>query len=110
MDQIINQLVHNFDFALMLVINVVTYIAIKILDELNGEKVPTTWQKRLIFVASAIIVGAVYGLTTDISINIIINSCIIAPVAWSWLAKPIANKFGIDYKQKQSENQSEKSN
>lgn len=101
MEQIISQLVHNFDFALMLVINVVTYVLIKVLDEVNGEKVPTVWQKRLIFVAAAIVIGVVYKFTTDISVNVIINSCIIAPVAWSWLAKPLANKFGIDYKQKQ---------
>ena len=42
--------------------------------------------------------GILYKYITDIHTNIIINSCIIAPVAWSWLAKPIANKFGIDYK------------
>ena len=29
---------------------------------------------------------------------IIFNSCIIAPVSWSWIAKPILNKLGIDYK------------
>ena len=40
----------------------------------------------------------VYKFTTNIPVNIIVNSCIIAPVAWSWLAKPIAGKFGIDYK------------
>ena len=99
MEQIINQLIHNFDFALMLIINAVTYGAIKLFDELNGEKVPTVWQKRIIFVATAITIGGAYKCTTDVDTNIIINSCIIAPVAWSWLAKPIATKLGIDYKQ-----------
>lgn len=100
MEQIINQLVHNFDFALMVVINVVTYGIIKLWDELNGDKVPTVWQKRFVFMAVAIIMGVIYGFCTDVSANVIINSCLIAPVAWSWLAKPIASKFGIDYKQK----------
>ena len=99
MEQVINQLIHNFDFALMLIINVITYGGIKILDELNGEKVPTTWQKRIIFLITASIVGIVYNYTSSISTNVIINSCIIAPLAWSWLAKPLASKFGIDYKQ-----------
>lgn len=98
MEQIINQLISNFDFALMLIINIITYFIIKIIDEANGDKQPTTWQKRIIFLIVAIIVGIVYKFTTNISVNIIINSCIIAPVAWSWLAKPIAGKFGIDYK------------
>lgn len=98
MEQIINQLISNFDFALMLIINIITYFIIKIIDETNGNKQPTTWQKRIVFLIVAIAVGTVYKLTTNISVNIIINSCIIAPVAWSWLAKPIAGKFGIDYK------------
>ena len=98
MEHIINQLINNFDFALMLIINIITYGCIKIIDELNGDKLPTTWQKRIVFIIVAIIIGIIYKLTSNISINIIINSCIVAPVAWSWLAKPIANKLGIDYK------------
>ena len=100
MEQIISQLISNFDFALMLIINIITYFVIKFIDEANGDKQPTTWQKRIVFLIVAIIVGVIYKITTNISINIIINSCIVAPVAWSWLAKPIASKFGIDYKQK----------
>ena len=100
MEQIINQLISNFDFALMLIINVITYFVIKVIDEANGNKRPTTWQKRIVFIIVAIIAGIIYKVTTNISINIIINSCIIAPIAWSWLAKPIAGKFGIDYKPK----------
>lgn len=98
MEQIINQLISNFDFALILIINIITYFIIKIIDELDGDKIPTTWQKRFVFLIVAIIMGILYKYITDINTNIIINSCIIAPVAWSWLAKPIADKFGIDYK------------
>lgn len=98
MEQIINQLIYNFDFALILIINIITYFIIKIIDELDGDKIPTTWQKRFVFLIVAIIMGILYKYITDIHTNIIINSCIIAPVAWSWLAKPIADKFGIDYK------------
>lgn len=98
MEQIIYQLVTNFDFALMLVINVITYGVIKFIDDVNGDKVPTTWQKRIVFLITAIVLGIIYKYYTDVPIRIIINSCIIAPVAWSWLAKPIAIKFGIDYK------------
>lgn len=98
MEQIIYQLVANFDFALMLVINVITYGIIKFIDDVNGDKVPTTWQKRIVFLITAIVLGIIYKYYTDVPIHIIINSCIIAPVSWSWLAKPIAIKFGIDYK------------
>ena len=98
MEQIISQLIANFDFALMLVINVITYGVIKFIDDINGDKVPTTWQKRIVFLVTAIVLGLIYKYCTDVPIHVIINSCVIAPVAWSWLAKPIAIRFGIDYK------------
>lgn len=98
MEQIVQQLINNFDFTLMFMINVITYFVIKFIDEINGDKLPTTWQKRIVLVITAILVGVVYRYTTDISIIVIINSCIVAPIAWSWIAKPIANKLGIDYK------------
>lgn len=98
MEQIINQLIKNFDFALMLVINVLTYVAIKIIDDINGDKVPTVWQKRIVFIIVAVVCGIMYKFISDIQTHVIINSCIIAPVAWSWIAKPIANKLGIDYR------------
>lgn len=100
MDEIINQLVSNFDFTIMFIINVVTYILIKFLDEINKEKIVTTWQKRIIFIIASIIVGCIYYFLSDVKLIIIIDSIIIAPVAWSWLVKPIASKLGIDYKPK----------
>lgn len=100
MEQIINQLISNFDFTLILIINVVTYIFIKLIDEINKEKIVTTWQKRIIFASVSIIIGYIYYFLSDIKLIIVIDSIIVAPVAWSWLAKPIANKLGLDYKNK----------
>lgn len=100
MEQIISQLINNFDFALIFIINAVTYITIKLLDEINNEKIVTTWQKRIIFVCVSILIGCIYYFLSDIKPVVIINSIIIAPIAWSWLAKPIAGRLGIDYKHK----------
>lgn len=100
MEQIISQLINNFDFALILVINVVTYVTIKLLDETNNEKIVTTWQKRIIFISVSIFIGCIYYFLSDVKPIIIINSIIISPVTWSWLAKPIAGRLGIDYKPK----------
>lgn len=98
MEQIIDQLITNFDFVLMLVVNVITYVIVKLIDELNKEKQVTTWQKRIIFIEVSIVTGSVYHFLSDVRTIVIIDSIIIAPVAWSWLAKPIAKRFGIDYK------------
>lgn len=98
MEQIINQVITNFDFTLIIVINVLTYFIVKIFEELNGVKILTTWQKRIIFIIAAVIMSIIYKIFTVVDLCIIINSCIVAPINWSWLIKPIINKLGIDYK------------
>ena len=52
----------------------------------------------LIFIIVSIIIGTIYVYYNMDSPAIVFNSCIIAPVSWSWIAKPILNKLGIDYK------------
>ena len=100
MEQIINQLINSFDFSLMLILNILTYAMIKVWDSVNGDKPVTTWNKRVCYIFVVVLAGVCYQYLADIPIRIFINSCIAAPVAWSWLYKPIANKLGIDYKHK----------
>lgn len=97
-NNIINQIFNSIDFGCIFTINILTYSIIKIIDEINKEKIVTVWQKRTIFIISAIIISIIYYFATDISNIIIINSCIVAPISWSWLIKPITKKFKIDYK------------
>lgn len=100
LDTIINQILSNFDFAYMLIVNVLCFIIIKTHDYLNGagRKVPT-WNKRLYLVISIVIIGAVYQQAGEIKTTVLVNSAILAPVFWSWIAAPMLRKFGINYKQ-----------
>lgn len=100
LDTIINQILNNFDFAYMLIVNVLCFILIKIHDYLNGDgRKVATWNKRLYLVISIIIIGAVYQQAGEIKTTVLINSAILAPVFWSWIVAPILHKFGITYKQ-----------
>ena len=99
MDTIINQIISNFNFAYMFVVNVLTYVLIKIIDYVNGEKAVSVLQKRLLLFMSILIVYSIY---TDIGYDnkiILINSSIVAPISWSWILRPIITKFGFGYKQ-----------
>ena len=98
MEEIINQVIANFNFNIMIDINIITYGIIKFIDDIDGNKDPTTWQMRIVFVIVSIIIGAIYIYYNMDSPAIVFNYCIIAPVSWSWIAKPILNKLGIDYK------------
>ena len=95
---IVNQVLSNFDFAYMLVINILTYIIIKVLDYINKDKAVKTWTKRLVLLIASIIVFILYYITDYDNTVVLINSTIATPVFWSWVLKPILNKFGMDYK------------
>lgn len=98
-DYIINNILSNFDFRYMLSVNVLTYIIIKVIDELNKEKKVSTLIKRIVLVISIILISIVYKLIGYDNNIELVNSAILAPVFWSWIAKPICKKLNIDYKQ-----------
>ena len=94
--QIINTTIESFDFSFCIAVNVLTYFIIKLIDEVNGERNVGTWTKRLVLLVSIILISFVYHLAGN-DLKLIINSSILAPVFWSWIAKPICNKLNIDY-------------
>lgn len=102
MDNLVNSFIElfdtHFDLSFMLSVNVLTYLLVKIIDDLNGDKPVGTWTKRLVMIISCFAVTAGYTTGGYKNLTILINSSILAPVAWSWIFKPILKKLGIDYK------------
>ena len=96
--QIINQVLNNFDFIYMLIINILTYLIIKSIDSINGDKKVPTWAKRAVLLFSIIAVYSYYKANDYPNTIVLINSTIAAPVFWSWCLKPLFDKFNIDYK------------
>lgn len=95
---IIENTLASFDFGLVVGINIATYIIVKILDEINGNKRVGTWIKRLVMLICSIVISIAYHFMNLSDDRLILNSMILAPVFWSWIGKPIANKLNIDYK------------
>ena len=89
---------NSFDFAYCIIVNVLTYIIINIINNINNKIDISTWSKRIILIICIISVGFVYYIIGS-DIKLILNSAIIAPVFWSWIMKPICSYFNIDYKQ-----------
>lgn len=97
-DVIVNGILNNFDFGFMFIVNVLTYIIIKIIDYFNGDnKVPTFHKRCILVISIAIMIGIYIAVGYD-NIIMLINSAILAPVFWSWIVSPILKKFGIGYK------------
>ena len=103
MDKLINNFVElfntHFDLSFMLCVNILTYSLLKAIDDLNGDKVVGTWTKRLVMIISCFVIAAGYRGGGYEETVILINSSVLAPVAWSWIFKPILKKLGVDYKQ-----------
>jgi hypothetical protein len=97
-DTIANNILSNFDFSYMLVVNVLTYLIIKNIYSWRKDKDIHFWYKRLILVLVIVIVGTVYYLCNFNNTIELVNSSILAPIFWSWIFKPVAKKIGIDYK------------
>ena len=96
-NNIINALISQFDFTYCVIVNIMTYLIINFIIKLAGGNVVVPI-KRIVLLFSIIIIAAIYYfLGTDI--KVLVNSAILAPVSWSWIFKPIANKLGWDYKQ-----------
>lgn len=89
----------NFNFAYMISINILTYIIIKIIDKLNGEKAVSTNIKRLILLVAIIIITIIYKLNNFDDNIILLNSAILSPVFYSWVIRPILKKLNIGYKE-----------
>lgn len=97
-DVIVNGILNNFDFGFMFIVNVLTYIIIKVIDYFNGDDKVPTFHKRCILVISIIAMIGIYITVGYDNIIMLVNSSILAPVFWSWIVSPILKKFGVGYK------------
>ena len=97
-EQIINTTINSFDFTYCFIVNLLTYFVIKIIDELNKDKEVEIWIKRVVLVVCILLTGVVYYITGQ-DVRLLFNSAILAPVAWSWIFRPIFKKLGIGYKE-----------
>ena len=96
LSEIINTTLASFDFAFCIIVNILTYLVIKIISE-NRNKAIKTNNKRLILLICILLTGVVYYAIGQ-DIRLIINSGILATVSWNIVFKPICKKLHIDYK------------
>lgn len=94
-----NNTINSFDFPFCIVVNIATYITIKLITDYKKKNKISTWSKRVIFLILSIIISIIYCFTGS-NPKTILNSFILAPVSWSWIFKPICDKFNIGYNSK----------
>lgn len=95
--EIITNTLNSFDFSFCITVNVATYLAIKFIDTINGNKDVSTWQKRLVLIMVLLLMSCIWYVD-DSDLKHILNSAILAPVFWSWIMKPLCKVLKVDYK------------
>lgn len=88
--EIINTTLLSFDFAYCIIVNILTYLVIKIISEKRDKAIKTN-NKRLILLVCILLTGVVYYAIGQ-DIRLIINSGILATVSWDIVFKPICKK------------------
>lgn len=97
-DVIVDGILSNFDFGFMFIVNVLTYIIIKVIDYFNGDNKVPTFHKRCVLVLSIVTMTGIYISVGYDNVIMLVNSSILAPVFWSWVVSPILKKLGVGYK------------
>ena len=96
-EQLFQYVATNFNFAFVISINVIAFLIITVLGYLTKIEVKKAI-KICITIGVSIALFFLYGGITDISKDILLNSSILAPVAWDWVIKPLCKWIRIDYK------------
>ena len=98
MEVLIERIFGIFSLEYMFSVIVASYLVIKLVDALNGEKVVPTWLKRLI----TCLVGAVFFVAfakfTDVTVQCLTASFFSAVFVYVTAIKVIIKRFNIDYR------------
>ena len=100
-EQLFQYVATNFDFAFVISINIVAYLIITLIGYITKKEVNKAI-KIGITIGVSIILFFLYGGITDVNKEVLLNSSILAPVAWDWVIKPLCKWIKIDYKQEES--------
>ncbi len=96
--KIIDALISNIDFAYMLAVNVLTFLLIKIIDEVNGQKKVGKWLKRAVAAVAGLVIALPLIFIADAKIPVMLYSFILSFVSWDVIFKKIVKLLKLDYK------------
>lgn len=90
-------ILNNFDFGFVISVNIITYAIIKIIENIIKNKLKRIF-KIIVTIGVTLCFDYIFLKYTEIDKQILLNSSILAPVAWDWVIKPICKLIKVDYK------------
>lgn len=98
MEVLIEKVFGIFSLEYMFSVIVASYLVIKLVDTINGERVVPTWLKRLITCLVGAVFFVVFAKFTDVTIQCLMASFFSAVFVYDTAIKVIIKKFNIDYR------------
>lgn len=98
MEVLIERIFGIFSLEYMFSVIVASYLVIKLVDALNGERVVPTWLKRLITCLVGAVFFVVFVKFTDVTVQCLMASFFSAVFVYDTAIKVIIKKFNIDYR------------
>ena len=81
--------------------NFAIYFIIKIIDDLNKEKVVSKATKLLVTTATCLVLAALFLWQGYATGDIILTSALIVPISYKYVLKFFLEKFGVNYKKEE---------
>lgn len=98
MEVFFGKLFDIFSLEYMFSVIIASYLVIKLVDVINGEKVVPTWMKRVITFIVGVILFVVFMKFTDETVQCLMASFFSAVFVYDTAIKVIIRKFNIDYR------------
>ena len=98
MEVFFEKLFDIFSLEYMFSVIIASYLVIKLVDVINGEKVVPTWMKRVITFIVGVIFFVVFMKFTDETVQCLMASFFSAVFVYDTAIKVIIRKFNIDYR------------
>lgn len=98
MEVLFSKLFEIFSLEYMFSVIVASYLTIKLVDVLNGERVVPSWMKRVITCLIGAILFIVFAKFTDVTLQCLIASFFSAVFVYDTAIKVIIKKLNIGYR------------
>lgn len=98
---ILSQILNSLDFCFIFIVNLVTYLCIKGIEEIFTKKPISKLLKRIVTFSIGIIIGfIVLKISKDTKPVVIFYSFFFSLISFDYIFKPIIKRFSnINYKQ-----------
>lgn len=98
MDTIIEKIFEVLSLEYMFSVIVATYLVLKVVDFVNGDRVIPTWLKRVCTCVVGAVLFVVFVRFTDTSIQCLTASFFAAIFVYDTAIKALIKKLNLDYK------------